>query len=136
MISEELVRIAHKKSSDLTPKEESDLYWWFYTEMETPTEQNLLYFCYKYALPNKRKWFMLLVENFPTRENMMRLEKYFGFVGRGRQEYTKALKNLINRNKSSTALLALVADGGGKRTRAKARKLLEKIRQNWSDYQI
>jgi len=91
-----IVEIGEKGPKCWTKAEEERLYWWFYNEMETPTEAQLHYCVSRYC---KHNWLYLLLISFPTETNFQKIIGRFGSTtGRMHRIQIKVfLKKLLNK---------------------------------------
>jgi hypothetical protein len=126
MTEEERHEVCTKVPRELwTPKQENDIYWWFYHEMEDPTEEQIVYFCKK--IPSKR-WFMFLLEKFPSEKNyqeVVRCKSHVQMMKKILNQFLHA--ELTGRVKLDEVVFKLMLAHGGKKASPRARLVLQSI---------
>ncbi|MFA6552366.1 MAG: hypothetical protein WCT19_02585 [Candidatus Paceibacterota bacterium] len=137
-----LVEIGEKGPKYWTKAEEERLYWWFYNEMETPTEAQLHYCVSRYC---KHNWLYLLLISFPIETNFQKVIGRFGPATNrmGRMQIKTFLRKLLNKigqmeRLDDPRILELIIQYPilSKCSRKKAREMLRKFELQKFVYEI
>ena len=119
MTDEERHQLCQKPAGLWSDRERSDMYWWFYHEMEVPEEEQLRYWFLRYR---SKKWAGFLLETFPTEENYQLISKKAANGAYMRN----MLREYIFDNNPSVDLLCIIIKMGPKSCREAAIQLLMK----------
>lgn len=128
---EEVAKITERPQSTWTNKEKDSVYWWYFHEMEEPTEEQLRYCAQNYGIyKNLAKWCAFLLSRFPSEENIDFVQSVvdgdFGVVRR-KYSFHKIMKIVLQTRPLSMDHIELVIEYGTRSTRMKAMRIASRL---------
>jgi len=116
-------KICQRHESTWTERDNDIVYWWYWHEMEDPTEEALRYCIKTYIHRNNVKWCRFLMERFPSEENLELVKKMIGYDQWRRGSMLSVMRGMLKARPLSQNHIDLVSKYGSKAMRVKARKI-------------
>jgi hypothetical protein len=120
--------IGNKPDSSWTLQEKNLIYWWYYHEMDDPTEEALRYLAQiLVGTNNSIKWLKFLVQLFPSEENVNLVKKILGadsFDSGSQQRFRKVIRSMLKAQHLSQTHLDLALLYGSKKTKRQVQKII------------
>lgn len=128
MTDDEIRAVCLKPERLWDDRERSGLYWWFYHEMEDPTEDQLRYWASRYR---SKKWCGFLLEKYPTEANYQFISNLFQRTKCDRRQRSGFLNHMLREVlnqcvEPNVDLLSLIVKMGRKSNQQQALQLLIK----------
>lgn len=122
--AQDAARICRKPEHSWTNFEEGQVYWWYYHDLEIPTEWQLRYRAERHSYGHNIKWYIFLLKCFPSIDNLDFVKGEFFFDKDKELKFRRVLKGMLNARPLTQAHVDLALRFGSQSIRNKASKIL------------